>query len=176
VGRRIAAGIGLLLCALGVGVGLWPRHIGISDVRDVSCGRALFPASPPSRRLAQQCWEAMNEEAYASMFFIVAGLITIAAVVYFSWPRKEGEFPVPYGPNPYAPGLRDAAPFPPAQYIPAPQPPVRYAPPVPYAPPAPPTSEQERYWRQQGWVPAHEVQGPPPGWVRVEPGPEQPRH
>jgi hypothetical protein len=28
---------------------------------------------------------------------------------------------------------------------------------------------REAYWRQQGWVPADELEGPPPGWKLVEP-------
>ncbi|MGY1773531.1 hypothetical protein [Blastococcus sp. SYSU D00813] len=27
---------------------------------------------------------------------------------------------------------------------------------------------REAYWRARGWVPAEEVDGPPPGWVRVD--------
>ncbi len=32
----------------------------------------------------------------------------------------------------------------------------------------------EAYWRARGWAPAEEVEGPPPGWVRVGPSAESP--
>jgi hypothetical protein len=147
----------------GLAFGLWPHHIDSTYSEDVACGSPFFPDSGPSGNVtnywqtslgfgdqtvessserADACADVMRDFQAAGVFSLGAGLVGFAVLAY----RTFG-----------AALMAQASIESPAPVHPGSSPDVSTS-----------ADAREVYWRSQGWVPADEIEEPPPGWVRID--------
>jgi hypothetical protein len=149
----LLAGLALLA---GLIIGFWPITIDSREQLDVQCGSAFAPDATPSGQ-DRNPWPDILGYTPTNPFFETASFRAELCEIHLDDRRAGGLFLVLAGVAVLGGvtwvlrcGRKQAA--------------------FEQVEPAEERAEQEARWRERGWVPAGEAEGPPPGWVWVDQG------